>query len=346
MFSPDDMRFLDLLQKWQDGSFTRSDEQELLALTRGDDFRREAWEGLQLHPEVDHSTRLAVLRAKLHPEKTVRRVTLPQMAALAAAFVVLLGAIWFFRGPDPDPYQDGAIARNDVPTIQNESMSDAAPPREAAPAAPEDLKAGAASKSVQPAPSGVAAMRREMESQSKTEDVSMVASEATSPAVTPEVSSSPKEEKIAEEYTNSDVALEESAGNQKEQKADADDFAKSSAKKKSEMAPKPAAPAPATRSKDARGNANAVQNVDFELVALQDYLRSNARLPEAAKQNNVSGFVRVSFRLRKNDKPAGFKIIRSLGYGCDEEAIRLLQVYPNWRDFTQDELTVEVPFVR
>jgi outer membrane biosynthesis protein TonB len=94
-----------------------------------------------------------------------------------------------------------------------------------------------------------------------------------------------------------------------------------------------------------RGNANAVEPVDYEMVALQDYLRRNARLPEAARQNNVSGFVRVSFRLNKNREPKNFKILHSLEYGCDEEAMRLLKAY-DWRNFMQDTLTVEVPFVR
>ena len=88
-----------------------------------------------------------------------------------------------------------------------------------------------------------------------------------------------------------------------------------------------------------------MEPVNYDMLALQDYLRRNARLPEAARQNNVSGFVRVSFRLNNKREPIDFKILHSLEYGCDEEALRLLRLY-DWRNFTQDTFEVEVPFVR
>jgi TonB family protein len=68
-------------------------------------------------------------------------------------------------------------------------------------------------------------------------------------------------------------------------------------------------------------------------------------LPEAARQNNVSGSVRLKFRLDVNNQPIDFQIVRSLGYGCDEEAIRLVKAF-TWQYGSEQELTVEVPFVR
>lgn len=88
-----------------------------------------------------------------------------------------------------------------------------------------------------------------------------------------------------------------------------------------------------------------MQPDDFAMIALEDYLRRNARLPEAARQNNISGYVKVSFRLDRQRRVTDFKVLRPLGYGCDEAAQSLLKAY-NWRDFTQDTVMVEVPFVR
>lgn len=332
MLSSDDMRFLDLLQKWQEGNFTRSDEQELQALTRADDFRREAWEGFQMHPEEDHSARLAALRARIQPGKAVRRVLLPPITAVAAVLVLLLAAIWFFRSPDPQP--EDVIAQNETPTVQNQSMSDASPPVEVVPGAPENLKSGDASKAVQPQPRALDRVS-EMEPERKADAENSVVGAMQAPAGPPPVVSSPARDDVAER--SKDLAVEETDV-QKEQQSYVGD-------KKAKTAPaKTEKPSPVTtRSQGAPGNV--MQDVDYELAALQDYLRRNARLPEAARQNNVSGYVSVSFRLLKNDTPVDFKIIRSLGYGCDEEAIRLLREY-NFRDFTQERLTVEVPFVR
>jgi protein TonB len=77
----------------------------------------------------------------------------------------------------------------------------------------------------------------------------------------------------------------------------------------------------------------------------QDYLRKNARLTEAARQNNITGKVRVRFQLDSSNQPGNFQIIQSLGYGCDEEAIRLIKAY-SWQRGKNPEATVDVPFIR
>ena len=88
-----------------------------------------------------------------------------------------------------------------------------------------------------------------------------------------------------------------------------------------------------------------MQPDDFAMIALEDYLRRNARLPEAARQNNISGYVQVSIRLNKRKKVVDTQVLRSLGFGCDEAAVSLIKAY-DWRDFSKDTLTVDVPFVR
>lgn len=64
---------------------------------------------------------------------------------------------------------------------------------------------------------------------------------------------------------------------------------------------------------------------DFE-----EYLRSNQKLPEAARQNGVSGVVEVAFKVDVKGRLSNFVIRQSLGYGCDQEAIRLLKASPRW----------------
>ena len=54
-------------------------------------------------------------------------------------------------------------------------------------------------------------------------------------------------------------------------------------------------------------------------------------MPQAAIDAGVKGQVTVAFRIGKNGYPADLEVVRSLGYGCDEEAIRLLKEGPKWK---------------
>lgn len=70
---------------------------------------------------------------------------------------------------------------------------------------------------------------------------------------------------------------------------------------------------------------------------MEDYIRKNLRYPKAAKRAKVQGKVVVEFTLSISARFGSsgchlrdFNIIESLGYGCDEEAIRLLKEGPMW----------------
>ena len=47
----------------------------------------------------------------------------------------------------------------------------------------------------------------------------------------------------------------------------------------------------------------------------------------------------------ENNQPIDFQILRSLGFGCDEEAMLLVKAYP-WQRGSDPELTLDVSFVR
>jgi protein TonB len=76
-----------------------------------------------------------------------------------------------------------------------------------------------------------------------------------------------------------------------------------------------------------------------------DYLRQNARLTTEARNHNVSGTVQIRFNINENGDPQGFTVLRSLGYGCDQEAVRLVRNW-EWKRGQNPVVTVEVPFVR
>lgn len=63
----------------------------------------------------------------------------------------------------------------------------------------------------------------------------------------------------------------------------------------------------------------------------QNYLAANRRVPAGIIQNQISGSVFLSFSLTPEGKPTNVQILRSLGYGADEEALRLLRNSPPWK---------------
>ena len=53
-------------------------------------------------------------------------------------------------------------------------------------------------------------------------------------------------------------------------------------------------------------------------------------MPESAARSFISGSVRVSFDVNADGTREDIQVVKGLGYGCDEEAIRLVKAMPRW----------------
>ncbi len=60
------------------------------------------------------------------------------------------------------------------------------------------------------------------------------------------------------------------------------------------------------------------------------YVQNNLKKPAQAIDNQIVGTVEVEFEVNKKGELSDFKITKSLGYGCDEEAIKLIREGPKW----------------
>lgn len=65
--------------------------------------------------------------------------------------------------------------------------------------------------------------------------------------------------------------------------------------------------------------------------AYETYLAQNIRYPDAARKKGIQGVVKLRFTVSAAGKLSNFKVLQSLGYGCDEEAIRLIKEGPAWK---------------
>ncbi len=80
--------------------------------------------------------------------------------------------------------------------------------------------------------------------------------------------------------------------------------------------------------------------------ALAKYLGSQLRYPVLARENNIQGKVYIGFIVEKNGSLTDFKIIKGIGGGCDEEAIRVLKSSPPWKPGMVDGKPVRTSYTQ
>lgn len=77
---------------------------------------------------------------------------------------------------------------------------------------------------------------------------------------------------------------------------------------------------------------------------MMKFLAENIKYPTVAKENGVSGKVYVSFIVEKDGLISDITILRGIGAGCDEEAIRVIKMMPKWKPGTQRGQAVRVQY--
>jgi TonB family protein len=60
--------------------------------------------------------------------------------------------------------------------------------------------------------------------------------------------------------------------------------------------------------------------------AMDEFIKGNLKYPEEALKNRIEGTVSVTIDIDVNGKVTSSKIKHGIGYGCDEEALRLAEL--------------------
>lgn len=79
--------------------------------------------------------------------------------------------------------------------------------------------------------------------------------------------------------------------------------------------------------------------------ALMDFVGKNVKYPEEAKEKEISGRVFVSFVIEKDGSVNEVKVMRGIGGGCDEEAVRVIKGMPKWKPGIQKGKPVRVSYM-
>jgi protein TonB len=74
------------------------------------------------------------------------------------------------------------------------------------------------------------------------------------------------------------------------------------------------------------------------------FLQDNIKYPEEAKELGIQGKVFVTFVVETDGSITDVKVLRGIGGGCDEEAIRVVKSMPRWIPGKQRGVPVRVQF--
>ena len=72
-------------------------------------------------------------------------------------------------------------------------------------------------------------------------------------------------------------------------------------------------------------------------------IRKNLEYPDEAMENEIEGKVRLKFSVGSGGNVRDIEVLKSLGYGCDEEAIRLIKELGDWSPGQRDGVNIDMP---
>ncbi len=78
------------------------------------------------------------------------------------------------------------------------------------------------------------------------------------------------------------------------------------------------------------------------LEALYKFISKKMKYPSQARRMGIDGRVTLSFVIDKDGSITNIKLLRGIGAGCDEEAIRVLKTLPKWSPGKQRGKPVKV----
>jgi protein TonB len=79
--------------------------------------------------------------------------------------------------------------------------------------------------------------------------------------------------------------------------------------------------------------------------AMSNFINQNLIYPNNADKNGIRGTVDFSCTVTKDGKLKDVKMIKALGFGCNEEALRLVKLMPDWEPGRANGQAVDMPAV-
>jgi protein TonB len=77
---------------------------------------------------------------------------------------------------------------------------------------------------------------------------------------------------------------------------------------------------------------------------LMEYVGKNIKYPQIARESGIQGRVFVGFVVEPDGSVSNVKLLRGIGGGCDEEAMRVIKNMPRWKPGKQRGKAVRVSY--
>lgn len=78
--------------------------------------------------------------------------------------------------------------------------------------------------------------------------------------------------------------------------------------------------------------------------ALMDFIGTNIRYPKYAQDHGISGRVFIKFVVMPDGSVSNVEVLKGIGGGCDEEAVRVVKMMPKWIPGEKDGKKVMVMY--
>ncbi|HOP49538.1 MAG TPA: energy transducer TonB [Ignavibacteriales bacterium] len=78
---------------------------------------------------------------------------------------------------------------------------------------------------------------------------------------------------------------------------------------------------------------------------LYNFIANNIKYPELARKAGISGKVLIEFIVSEDGKIIEPKVVKGIGYDCNEEAIRIIKLMPKWIPGKQDGKPIKVRLI-
>jgi protein TonB len=78
---------------------------------------------------------------------------------------------------------------------------------------------------------------------------------------------------------------------------------------------------------------------------LMEFVAKNIKYPQIARETGIQGRVFVGFVVETDGSVSNVKVLRGIGGGCDEEAMRVVKSMPKWKPGKQRGKAVRVSYM-
>lgn len=81
------------------------------------------------------------------------------------------------------------------------------------------------------------------------------------------------------------------------------------------------------------------------MQAMYNYITQNLQYPKLAKESGLTGRVILAFVVNADGSISDINIMQGIGFGCDDEAMRVISEMPNWNPGIQNGTKVPVRLI-